>query len=1181
MGQPPLGEAPRSIRGPTQGVAAGLSLDRLLAALLALLLATSACSSAPAPGVDTPPPDPFAPPRLELVPGATAEARIEGGTQHFLTLDLDAGTYLEIRVDQPDEALELLLFEPGVDPEGDKDVAYGSSVRLLRSEGQELWQVATESGRHHLRVDARESSVEYRLEVIAVRRATEIDRSRHEGLEIWAQAEEMVEHGRLEDALERYREAETLFDLGAFDLGVGSALRWEGWLLSSLNQAERAREVYRAAVERGRLAGDLQGEIRSWLSLAALDRNDGDLEEAENHLATARARAAQEENRAAEALVLDHLCRLRRNQGAWQKATQSCLESLRTLEALGREVEAAGPLIGLGQLAGDHGDTEAAKRYYTRALEILERHAESDMAAVIHSDLGILLKTEGHYLEAIRSFQAALDLYERTGATTKSATVLFNMGTSYLEIGEIGRTLDLYQEALERVGADGSLTERIEILGGLAWVWKEMGDLAGAQRDLDEALELSREHGSEVLRAGIFKRRGEIELALDAPEAALASLEVARESYAAANNQWLEAALLRKIAEAHAAMGDLEAARELLAESIEVNGRIGKPAEVADSFYQLAQIERQSGHPDAAHAAILEALDVTERVRDVVGADDLQAFYSATVQPFYELYIDLLMEKHRHEPGAGHAAEALLVAERLKARTLREIIGKGEARFGGDVPSDLLERFTALRADLEEAAIERDRLERQDEPDVSDLFEVRRKIERAFNALREVERRIREASPRYAALTDPEPMAVDRIQRSLLDSETALLEISLGEERSFLWLVTTESFSTYELPGREAIEGQARCVHLLITAYGKVPDPDRLGTDLESCLGPELPPYRDLRVQGFAARGARRRTIDRAFRRAATGLARTLLAGPARDGRLPLRLAIVSDGALEYVPFAALPHPIHPDRGQLLDDHEIVRLPSASVLAVQRQQRAARSEPPAGLVAVVADPVYGLDDPRLPRNRNESTETSTLERDAVQPLQRLEQSRGEARGIVSLVPASRSLVVEGFEATHARVTTGELGEYLYVHFATHGEIDTRYPKLSSLVLSRLDTEGRVVENGSLRLQDIYALELDSVDMVVLSACETALGREIRGEGLMSLTRGFLYAGAERVAATLWQVQDQTTAELMKHFYRNLFEEDLAPAAALRRAQLAVRDAHDGANAFPYYWAGFVLQGEWR
>jgi CHAT domain-containing protein len=190
---------------------------------------------------------------------------------------------------------------------------------------------------------------------------------------------------------------------------------------------------------------------------------------------------------------------------------------------------------------------------------------------------------------------------------------------------------------------------------------------------------------------------------------------------------------------------------------------------------------------------------------------------------------------------------------------------------------------------------------------------------------------------------------------------------------------------------------------------------------------------------------------------------------------------------------------------------------------------------------------------------------------------RLPFSREEASAIASLVPAADALVATDFSASRAIVLGGALSGYGVVHFATHGVFDARSPALSGLVLSLVSQSGQP-QDGFVRLNDIYNMRLDA-DLVVLSACQTALGTEIRGEGLVGLARAFMYAGAPRVVASLWQVNDLATAELMKRFYRGLLVERLRPAAALRAAQLAL--SRDPRWASPYYWAGFVLQGDWR
>jgi CHAT domain-containing protein len=225
-------------------------------------------------------------------------------------------------------------------------------------------------------------------------------------------------------------------------------------------------------------------------------------------------------------------------------------------------------------------------------------------------------------------------------------------------------------------------------------------------------------------------------------------------------------------------------------------------------------------------------------------------------------------------------------------------------------------------------------------------------------------------------------------------------------------------------------------------------------------------------------------------------------------------------------------------------------------------------------VAVLADPVFAAEDPRLALQ--DGTRAAGGSSRSTASFHRLPWSRREAEAIAAVVPAGRSLLALDFRASRATALAPELSGYRIVHFATHGIIDSRTPALSGLMLSRVDEQGAPQE-GFLGLRDVYNLRL-SADLVVLSGCETALGRQVQGEGLVGLTQGFLYAGARQVVASLWRIEDRATAELMSHFYRGLLVEGRAPAAALRQAQLAIRD--DKRWRSPYYWSGFVLQGDW-
>jgi CHAT domain-containing protein len=287
------------------------------------------------------------------------------------------------------------------------------------------------------------------------------------------------------------------------------------------------------------------------------------------------------------------------------------------------------------------------------------------------------------------------------------------------------------------------------------------------------------------------------------------------------------------------------------------------------------------------------------------------------------------------------------------------------------------------------------------------------------------------------------------------------------------------------------------------------------------------------------------------------------------------RLVVITDGSLQSIPFSALPHPA--TKGDvLIDRYEIVLLPSATVIDRLRTQEPSRPKP-SRQIAVVADPIFSTDDPRVNQAHGRRATSRVSRKIDLPRFTRLPYSGQEAESISALWPEDEVLTAVGYEANLEAVTENRLSGYRIIHFATHGMIDDDRPELSSIVLSLVDKDGRP-ENGLLRASDIKDLSL-SADLVVLSACSTALGYEHRGEGLGNLTRSFMSAGVPRVVASLWSVDDRATAELMSHFYRSLLLKGSSPATALREAQLFLR--HDPRWSAPVYWAGFVLQGDWR
>jgi CHAT domain-containing protein len=318
-----------------------------------------------------------------------------------------------------------------------------------------------------------------------------------------------------------------------------------------------------------------------------------------------------------------------------------------------------------------------------------------------------------------------------------------------------------------------------------------------------------------------------------------------------------------------------------------------------------------------------------------------------------------------------------------------------------------------------------------------------------------------------------------------------------------------------------------------------------------------------------------------------------VLLGPAFPKLQGKRLLISADGILHFVPFAMLPIPADgaSETAQgppLVTTNEIVYLPSVSTVALVRGEwDQPRSWPK--VAAILADPVFEADDPRIALTSRltpaKKSKPSVAAGDLTRAVRnvgltkagipRLLDARREAKAIADVLPEARLAL--DFDASRVTATSSDIEQYRIVHFATHAILDNDHPELSGIILSLFDADGRP-QDGFLRLHDIYNLNMPA-DLVVLSACSTALGKAVTGEGMVGLVRGFMYAGSRRVLASLWNVDDEATSELMRRFYSHLFQEDLSPSAALRAAQRDMRT--DKRWSHPRYWAAFVVQGEWR
>ena len=765
----------------------------------------------------------------------------------------------------------------------------------------------------------------------------------------------------------------------------------------------------------------------------------------------------------------------------------------------------------------------------------------------LHDSLGIadscllaasLYRFSGNYDKALGFYLNALPVSRMFGGSQREARTLATIGAMYKFLGEPRRAAEYLQRSLVCCRDQPNTRDTATTLTSLAAVQEELGNLKEALDLLNQALPL-RQANKDIAGEGttlhniaaIYGLTGQSSKALETYNRALRCRRLARDVSG-------EAQTIHNIGITLSALGEHEKAISELAAALQLWRSLSDVRNESNGLYGLARAERARGDLHAALARIEAALLLIEVYRDRMMRLDLKASFAGSVHKYYEFCIDVLMTLHQQEPGAGYDKRAFETSERARARSLLDVLATAGKSAHQEGKADLRKEQIRLQSEL--AVVARQHTSETHAPFTPD------KIDALIASYRKVEAELLAGDGQFSPAI---PSSASDIQETLHDDDTLLLEYSLGATRSFVWAVSRQSVASYILPDRNSIEQAARTLHSQIS---------RLDA-------------------GRAETAGLRHDAD------VDVLANILLRPVRKELASVSKVIVLADGALHYVPFGMLSIPesaaTEPKRVPLISAHEVTYTPSGSALLRLRQAHPI-SELSPQQIAIFADPVFRPDDPRVARSRQLQQVSAVpslpagIGRTRSQLISRLPFSRREADEILGMFPPDVSMRAVGFNASRRAVLDRDLQPYSILHFATHGVIESTHPELSGIVLSMVDEQGHP-QDGFLTMADINGLRL-SATLVVLSACETALGKEVRGEGLIGLTQAFMHAGAANVLASLWKVDDVATAELMKRFYNLLVTVRLRPADALRMAQLEMQQTRRWAA--PYYWAGFVLQG---
>jgi CHAT domain-containing protein/Tfp pilus assembly protein PilF len=873
-----------------------------------------------------------------------------------------------------------------------------------------------------------------------------------------------------------------------------------------------------------------------------------------------------------EAIALSFIGKVHDVLGDKEKALDYYTQTLSLVRTVGDRSSEAATLNNIGLIYDSLGEKQKALDYYNRALPILQETGNPHVKGITLVNIGLVHDSIGEKQKALQSYQNALLLLREAHDRASEAVALNNIGYLYDSIGERQKALAYFSQALPILQEIGARRVEAITLNNIGYVYDALGEEPKALEYYNRALPVLRVVGDRRMEAITLNNVGLVQKALADNKKALEFFNQALELRRGVKDAPGEGVTLSDLGSVYALLGDDQKALDLYRQSLQLSRAGDDKSTESSTLRRIALVELSHGQLEEARRNLEDALNIVEHLRTRIVGQELRASYFASIQEFFESYIDLLMRLHRTNPAKGYDALALQAVERARARSLLESLIEARANIREGVDHALTERERTLQQKLDATAERQARL-LVSEATGAQATTLKQETEKLLTQYEEVETEIRASSPRYASLMQPQPLSANAIQQQVLDADTLLLEFALGDERSYVWAVTPSSINSFELPPRETIETATRRISQLLTERNK-----------------------HIRFEKPAEQSARIAKADADYVSASSFLSQMLL-GRVASQLQKKRLLIVADGALNYLSFAAL---TDPGRNlPLVAEHEIVSLPSASTLSVLRRELTDRRQAPK-TVAVIADPVFEKDDVRLvgaksgrrskPNNTTiggisitafVKTEGSVFlpqsELDEVTEIHRLLFTRREAEAILTLVPETDRFKALDFDANRAVVTSPALGQYRYVHFATHGFLNTAHPELSGIVLSLVNHRG-VEQDGFLWANEVYSLRLPA-EMVVLSGCRTGLGKEIKGEGLVGLTRGFMYAGSKRVLVSLWDISDESSADLMARLYRAMLKDHKTPAAALRAAQVEIMK--DKRCQAPYYWAAWVLQGEPR
>lgn len=985
--------------------------------------------------------------------------------------------------------------------------------------------------------------------------------------EIYEQATALEKAANYTDAINRYEQGLEIAEQIGDEEGIAKTVIAIGGIRTKLGEYAEAMKL----VQRGRQLSEKQNDrsilVSALVAISGLEERQSRYPEALQIANQALQIAQETKNEQSLAAAYRSVGHCYYYQGQFKIALENYRQSLTFAEETKNPSEICRSLLATGVAVLDTGDYDRGVQYLHSAVEKAEEAGEKGMITGILSETGIAYKEMGMYEEAADYYHRSLRAAEEIGEKETKARILNNLGILSANEGRNDEAIHYYHQSLK-------IAEELKNQRGIALLFNNIGNIFREEGRFEEALsyyerslktreEIGDQWGiaSALMNMGvIFEKRENYGKAIDVYSR---SLEISEQTgnksrvaltlrhlgeayrnwkeYQLAEENYRKALSIGKEVQSKLLIGysleglgnvrlDLQKyseAEEYFRQTLAVAREMNQPEMIWRASYGLAKTYGKEGRPQQALNFYAAAIQEIEEVRARASSDEGKSGFLAKHVRIYEDVISLLYRLKQKYPEKNYEVQAFDYAERARARMFLDALAEFQSGIRKGLNKEQLRREKVILSKITKL-----QSEIRDDGNGKDPTEKKKKLSEVEREFDQFVLDLKLQSPHYAQLKYPKPSSLSQIKKQL-HANAVLLEFFVGEKESFVFAVTSIGQQIKSLPGKAQLEESVRTYLERI----RIPPKASLGTDAKS--------------------------LQQIYRKQAHALFQLLIAPVEQQLKGKEDLILILDGILHYVPFETFII----DRDSVLIEHfRITYAPSATIWATLQGKP---KLPNAKELVAFADPVLGL-------KSSESSEE--LQGTALSKLVRLRYTREEVEGIASLYPQTSREIYLAEEATEEKFRNEEISQYKVVHFATHALINEEIPRRSGIVLS---PEANGESDGVLQMHEIWNLDL-STELVVLSACQTGLGRVVSGEGMVSLMRAFFYAGTRNVVVSLWNVDDQSTANLMKEFYTQI-KSGKSHVESLRQAKLnMIKDARSGSNyaAYedPYYWGPFILIG---